>query len=99
MSHGEKNIFLPMVTVFEIYRIGIRADMGISRGGDKRAAFNTAHLVRQNFTEKVIRLIALDSQLISMVEDQGFLLLEFLNPKYALPSMHYITLELQRLLK
>ena len=35
----------------------------------------------------------MDKQLISVVEDQGFLhLLEFLNPQYALPSLHYITL-------
>ena len=47
----------------------------------------------KNVTEKVIRLIALDNQLISVVEDQGFLHhLEFLNPWYALPSLHYITL-------
>ena len=44
-----------------------------------------------NITERVIKLIALDNQLISVVEDQGFLRhLEFLNPRYALPSLHYI---------
>ena len=44
-------------------------------------------------TEMIIELIALDNQLISVVEDQGFLChLEFLNPRYALPSRHYITL-------
>ena len=59
----------------------------VLRGGKTRAAFNTTHLVR-NITEKVINLIALDNQLISMVEDFfGFLHhLEFLNPWYALPS-------------
>ena len=46
-----------------------------------------------NITERVIKLITLDNQLISMVEDQGFLChLEFLNPRCALPSLHYITL-------
>ena len=46
-----------------------------------------------NITEKVIELIALDNQLISVVKDQGFLChLEFLNPQYAIPSLHYITL-------
>ena len=46
-----------------------------------------------NITEKVTELIALDNQPISVVEDQGFLRhLEFLNPWYALPSLHYITL-------
>ena len=45
-----------------------------------------------NITEKVTELIALDNQLISVVEDQGFLRhLEFLNPWYALSSLHYIT--------
>ena len=45
-----------------------------------------------NITEKVIELIALDNQLISVVEDQGFLRhLEFLNPWYALSSLHYVT--------
>ena len=35
----------------------------------------------KNVTEKVTELIALDNQLISVVEDQGFLgHLEFLNP-------------------
>ena len=44
-------------------------------------------------TEKVIKLIALDNQLISVVEDQGFFHhLEFLNSWYALPSRHYTTL-------
>ena len=38
-----------------------------------------------NITERVIKLIALDNQLISVVENQGFLHhLEFLNPWYAL---------------
>ena len=47
----------------------------------------------KNITEQVIQLIALDNQLISMEEDQGFLChLEFWNPRYALPSQHYITL-------
>ena len=47
----------------------------------------------KNITEKVIKLIALDNQLISVVEDQGFLChLELLNPFYGLPSQHYITL-------
>ena len=52
----------------------------------------------KNITEKVTKLIALDNQLISVVQDQGFLRhLEFLNPWYALPSLHYIysTFELQ----
>ena len=52
-----------------------------------------------NVTERVIKLISLENQLISVVEDQGFLHhLEFLNPRYALPSLHYIysTYELQR---
>ena len=51
-----------------------------------------------NVTERVIKLISLEYQLISVVEDQGFLChLEFLNPRYALPSLHYIdsTFELQ----
>ena len=35
----------------------------------------------KNITEKVIKLIALDNQLISVVEDQAFLHhLKFLNP-------------------
>ena len=42
-----------------------------------------------NITETVIKLITLDNQLISVVEDQGFHL-EFLNPRYALPFLHYI---------
>ena len=47
----------------------------------------------KNIIEKVIKLIALDHQFISMVEHQSFLChLEFLNPQYALPSQHYITL-------
>ena len=53
----------------------------------------------KNITEGVIKLIALDNQLISVVEDQGFLChLEFLNPQYALPFLHYIysTFELER---
>ena len=51
-----------------------------------------------NITERVIKLIALENQLISVVEDQGFPHLEFLNPQYALPFLHYIysTFELQR---
>ena len=45
----------------------------------------------KNITEKVIEFIALDNQLIPVVEDQGFLRhLEFLNPQYAQPSRHYI---------
>ena len=45
-----------------------------------------------NITGRVIKLIALDNQLISVVEDGSFLChLEFLNPQYALPSLHYIT--------
>ena len=51
-----------------------------------------------NITEKVIKLIALDNQLISIIENQGFLRhLEFLNPRYVLPSQYYIssTFELQ----
>ena len=41
----------------------------------------------------VIKLIIPENQLISMVEDQGFLChLEFLNPRHALQSWHYITL-------
>ena len=47
----------------------------------------------KNITKKVIECIALDDQLISVVENQGFLWhLEFLDPRYALPSWHYITL-------
>ena len=47
----------------------------------------------KNITEKVIEFMALDNQLISVVEDQDFLChLEFLNPQYALSSQHYITL-------
>ena len=47
----------------------------------------------KNITEKVINILALDNQLVSVVEDQCFLRhLEFLNPWYALPSQHYITL-------
>ena len=47
----------------------------------------------KNITERVIKLITLDNQLISVAEDQGFLHHpEFLNPQYALPSGHYITL-------
>ena len=46
----------------------------------------------KNITETVIKSMALDNQLISVVEDQGFLChLEFLNPQYALSSRHYIT--------
>ena len=46
-----------------------------------------------NITEKVIEFIALDNQLVYAVQDQGFLpLLEFLNPRCVLPSLHYITL-------
>ena len=51
-----------------------------------------------NITESGIKLIALDNQLVSGVEDQGFFRhLEFLNPWYALPFVHYIysTFELQ----
>ena len=45
----------------------------------------------KNITEKVIKLIALNNQLTSVVEDQGFLRHpEFLNPQYALPSLHNI---------
>ena len=44
----------------------------------------------KSITEKVTELIALDKQLISVVEDQSFFRhLEFLKPWYAL---HYITL-------
>ena len=47
----------------------------------------------KNITEKVIELITLQNQLISVVEYQGFLRhLEFLNPRYTLRSRHYITL-------
>ena len=47
----------------------------------------------ENITEKVTELIALDNQLISVEEDQGFLHhLEFLNPWYALGSQHYFIL-------
>ena len=52
----------------------------------------------KNIRENVIEFIILDNQLTSMVEDQGFLRhLEFLNPRYALASLHYIdsTFELQ----
>ena len=46
----------------------------------------------KNITEEVIQWIALGNQLISAVEDQGFVgHLEFLNPRYALPSRLYIT--------
>ena len=38
----------------------------------------------KNITDKVTELIALDNQLISAVEDQGFVRqLRFLNPRYA----------------
>ena len=67
-------------------------NMTILRGGDKRAAFNSTNLVRWNITEKLTEFIALDNQLISVVEDQGFLRhLEFLNAQCAQPSQHYIT--------
>ena len=47
----------------------------------------------KNISENITEFIALDNQLISVVEDQGFLChREFLNPWYALPSRHYITL-------
>ena len=55
----------------------------------------------KNITEEVTESITLDNQLISVVEDRGFLWhLEFLNPWYAIPSqitLHYIesTFELQ----
>ena len=63
-------------------------NMTVWKWGDKSAAFNTTHFTYH----KVIILIALDNQLISVEEDQGFLNhLEFLNPLYALPSQHYIT--------
>ena len=46
----------------------------------------------RNITEEITELIAVDNQLISMAEDQGFLQhLDFLNPWYAL-HQHYITL-------
>ena len=49
--------------------------------------------IPKNITEKVIEFIVLDNQLISMVKGQGCLYhLEFWNPRYALPSQHYITL-------
>ena len=45
----------------------------------------------KGITERVIKLITLDNQLISMVEYQGFLWhLDFLKLWYALPSLHYI---------
>ena len=50
----------------------------------------------KNITEKVIQFIMFTPQLISVIEDQGFLChLQFWNPWYA---FHYIdsTLELQR---
>ena len=44
----------------------------------------------KNITEKVTELITLDNQLISVIEDQGFLHHpEFLNPRL---FQHYITL-------
>ena len=47
----------------------------------------------QNITEELIEFIALDNYLISLVDDQGFLChLELMNPRHALPSLHYITL-------
>ena len=108
----------------------------ISRGGNKRAAYNTTNLIRhlknkhpnehieftrasqakaptqktlaevfkkkekyprdsymaKHITEKIIEFIALDIQPISVVEDKGFRrLLEFLNPRYDLPSRHYLS--------
>ena len=46
-----------------------------------------------NIAESVIKLITLDNQLISVVENQCFPRhLEFLNPLYAPSSLHYITL-------
>ena len=46
-----------------------------------------------NITERVIKLISLNNQLISVVEDRGFLVIwSFFNPLYALPSLHDITL-------
>ena len=46
--------------------------MTILRGGYKRASLNITHLIQYIITEKVIEFIALDNQLISMVEDQSF---------------------------
>ena len=43
--------------------------------------------------ERVTELIALHKQFISVLEDLSFFRhLEFLNPRYALGSLHYITL-------
>ena len=51
------------------------------------------------YYREVIKSIALDNQLISLVEDQGFLhYLEFLNPRHpTISALHYIysTFELQ----
>ena len=58
----------------------------------KREYPRDSDMVR-NITENVTELIALDNQLISAVDDQGFLRhLEFLNARYALQSQHYITI-------
>ena len=41
--------------------------------GVKKELLNTTNLVLLNITEKLIEFIAVDNQLISVVEDQGFL--------------------------
>lgn len=45
-----------------------------------------------NTTRKIAKMIAMDNQPFSLVEDRGFReLLEYLEPRYEVPSRHYFT--------
>lgn len=109
--------------------------MGISRGGKDKAAFNTTNLIRhlknkhpaqyteftqatkpkaiqptvdeafqkrqklprdsekaKKITEKIAEMIAMSDQPLSLVDDPGFtMLMEYMEPRYDMPSRHYIT--------
>ncbi|KAI2645091.1 Zinc finger BED domain-containing protein 4 [Labeo rohita] len=58
----------------------------------RREKFPTESLKALGITQKVLEFIVLDAQPMSVVEDQGFrCLLEYLEPRYSLPSRKYFS--------
>ena len=58
----------------------------------RREKFPTESLKSLAITWKVLELIVLDAQPMSVVEDEGFLrLLEYLEPRFSLPSRKYFS--------
>jgi hypothetical protein len=79
----------------ENYAICKHCKMQLSRGGKDSKSYTTSSLLKHGFidrkklyvSDRIARMIVIDLQPFSIVEDRGFHeLLEYLEPRYSMPS-------------